>query len=172
MINLRFPHRGTASLAQVSTMGLCPLLKKETIQKEPCDSTGYTHALTCPQKDNKGTRNKNTRNNCMKDTHTHVNGRVQINKSGSGVSVGQWWSIQWPSSKGIDDVGALELNQQGGGQLRDLIEILLFQPLPDPGELTCLQTNNWMRWSSRSLHYKGAHLNPSTPPTKDRPASV
>ena len=26
MINLRIPHRGTASLAQVSTMGLCPLL--------------------------------------------------------------------------------------------------------------------------------------------------
>ena len=25
VINLRFPHRGTASLAQVSTMGLCPL---------------------------------------------------------------------------------------------------------------------------------------------------
>ena len=24
-INLRIPHRGTASLAQVSTMGLCPL---------------------------------------------------------------------------------------------------------------------------------------------------
>ena len=25
VINLRVPHRGTASLAQVSTMGLCPL---------------------------------------------------------------------------------------------------------------------------------------------------
>ena len=25
VINLRIPHRGTASLAQVSTMGLCPL---------------------------------------------------------------------------------------------------------------------------------------------------
>ena len=61
-------------------MGLCPLLKKETIQKEPCDSTGYTHALTCPQKDNKGTRNKNTRNNCMKDTHTHTRERKSSDK--------------------------------------------------------------------------------------------
>ena len=43
VINFRFPHRGAASLAQVSTMGLCPLLKKEAIQKEPCDSKGYTY---------------------------------------------------------------------------------------------------------------------------------
>ena len=41
VINLRIPHRGTASLAQVSTMGLCPLLV------EPfgtgCDT--HTHTL-------------------------------------------------------------------------------------------------------------------------------
>ena len=33
VINLRFPHRGTASLAQVSTMGLCPLLVSERVEK-------------------------------------------------------------------------------------------------------------------------------------------
>ena len=27
-------------------MGMCPLLKKETIEKEPCDSKGYTHTAS------------------------------------------------------------------------------------------------------------------------------
>ena len=30
VINLRIPHRGTASLAQVSTMGLCPLFAENS----------------------------------------------------------------------------------------------------------------------------------------------
>jgi len=33
MINLRFPHCGIASLAQVSTMGLCPLLEITLVVK-------------------------------------------------------------------------------------------------------------------------------------------
>ena len=39
VINLRFPDRGIASLAQVSTMGLCPLRKD---QKVPYESKKFT----------------------------------------------------------------------------------------------------------------------------------
>ena len=36
------PPSRIASLACVCAMAACPLLKKEAIQKEPCDSKGYT----------------------------------------------------------------------------------------------------------------------------------
>jgi len=35
VINLRFPHCGIASLAQVSTMGLCPLQFFKLVQTKP-----------------------------------------------------------------------------------------------------------------------------------------
>eukprot|EP00913_Durusdinium_trenchii_P003678 g3405.t1 len=39
-------HKPREASLKVSTMGMCPLLKKETIEKEPCDSKGYTHTAS------------------------------------------------------------------------------------------------------------------------------
>ena len=49
LITLHFPHCGIASLAQVSTMGLCPLLSFKLFGTE-CDTHTYTNTPTFEEK--------------------------------------------------------------------------------------------------------------------------